>query len=549
MRLRSLPVRIAILVTASFAIVLLVASLFLVQWFEGRLLAEVTADDAEELDRQVEILQNIELLLADEPEGLDELDEGGLLALIPDDGTYITIHNADGTLIGDSIESFQVLTTSNSESIENFPVYEGMTEEEVLTGLLHLSEFYELLLSELSPETLAEFELVMQIMEAEVIGAADLPLLLEESERRRLDQYQSILSDLIFGAGTRSAAPEGRLVASDRVVEVFGESLTIRAESRVAGIDQALGAIKTVLWFANPMLLALVAGMAYVAARRALQPVAQITTQVDQIRSADSSERVPVPANGDEIAYLAVTMNKMLDRLERSSLSQRQFVSDLSHELRTPAAVIRAEVEAALADPANDWDTTGRSVLVEQSRLSALVDDLILLARLDEDRVSGEGAGGPRLELDLDDLVRQEAARGWDHPVSTRNVQPVRIEGDPRQLGRLVQNLLANADRHATSTIEVSLCRRDGVVVLRVDDDGQGVPEEERDRVFDRFTRLDEGRVRDVGGSGLGLAIVKEVAQAHGGLALVRTNDFGGARFEIQIMDEARKRLSPQYAW
>ncbi len=475
MTLNSLPARIALLVSASFAIVLLLASLFLVQWFEGRLLAEVKADDAEELDRQAEILLNIEFLLADETEGLEELDEGGLLAIIPDDGTHITIHRADGTLIGDSVESFKALTESNSISAESLPVYEGMSDEEVLAGLLNLPEFYLLLLDELSPETLAEFELVLRIVEAEATDTAELPQLLEESEQGRLDQYQSILADLIFGSGTRSAAPEGRLVVTERAVEVFGERLTLRAESRVAGIDQAAGAIKTVLWFANPILLALVAGMAYLAARRALQPVAEITTQVDQIRSAESSERVPVPSNGGEIAHLALTMNKMLDRLESSSLRQRQFVSDLSHELRTPAAVIRAEVEAALADPGNNWDATGRSVLVEQSRLSALVDDLILLARLDEDRSDQGASNAAHQEVDLDDLVRMEASRGWEHSVDTSRVEPIRIHGDARQLGRLVQNLLANADRHASSVIQVSLQHLDGNVVLRVDDDGQGV--------------------------------------------------------------------------
>ncbi len=549
MKPSSLPARIALMVTASFAIVLLVASLFLVQWFKGRLLAEVRADDAEELDRQAEIFENLELLLADEPEGLAEVVDGGLLALIPDDGTYITIRMADGTLIGDSAESFQALTEPDSATIPNLPQYEGMTEEEVLDGVLRLPDFYQSLLTELSPETIAEYETVLRIVEAEAIDAADLPTVLEESEQRRLAKYQSILADLIFGPGTRSAAPEGRLVVTDRTVDVFGEELTLRAQSRVASVDQALGAIKTVLWFTNPILLALVAGMAYLAARSALQPVAEITTQVDQIQSAESSERVPVPANSDEIANLALTMNKMLDRLESSSLRQRQFVSDLSHELRTPTAVIRAEVEAAMADPGNDWEATGRSVLTEQFRLSALVDDLILLARLDEDRSHRPGSPSGHHEIDLDDLVRLEASRGWAHPVDTSRVKPVRIDGDSRQLGRLVQNLLANADRHTSSIVQVSLQHLDGRVVLRVDDDGQGIPVTEQDRVFDRFTRLDEGRARDAGGSGLGLAIVKEVAQAHGGMALARTSGLGGAQFEVQIEGEAGNLAAPEYAW
>ncbi len=545
----SLPARIALMVTASFAIVLVVASLFLVQWFKGRLLAEVRADDAEELDRQAEIFENLELLLADEPEGLAELVDGGLLAVIPDDGTYITIRMADGTLIGDSAESFQALTESDSATIPNLPQYEGMTEEEVLAGVLKLPDFYQSLLTELSPETIAEYETVLRIVEAEAIDATDLPQVLEESEQRRLAKYQAILADLIFGSGTRSAVPEGRLVVTDRTVRVFGEELTLQAQSRVASVDQALGAIKTVLWFTNPILLALVAGMAYLAARSALQPVAEITTQVDQIQSAESSERVPVPANSDEIANLALTMNQMLDRLESSSLRQRQFVSDLSHELRTPTAVIRAEVEAAMADPGNDWEATGRSVLTEQFRLSALVDDLILLARLDEDRSHRPGSPNGHHEVDLDDLVRLEASRGWANPVDTSRVEPARIDGDSRQLGRLIQNLLANADRHTSSIIQVSLQHLDGRVVLRVDDDGQGIPLEEQDRVFDRFTRLDEGRARDAGGSGLGLAIVKEVAQAHGGLALARTSGLGGAQFEVQIEAEANSLAAPEYAW
>ena len=191
--------------------------------------------------------------------------------------------------------------------------------------------------------------------------------------------------------------------------------------------------------------------------------------------------------------------------------------------------MIRAEVEAALDDQNNDWEATGNSVLAEQTRLSNLVDDLLLLARMDE--------GGPpnRQEVDLDDLARAEAGRGWPLPVSTAEVHPVRMYGEVHQLSRAIQNLLANANRHATTEVSLSVHQLGEEAIVRVDDDGAGVPAAERDQIFDRFARLDEGRVRDRGGAGLGLTIVREVASTHGGQALVTNSPLGGARLELRL--------------
>ncbi|MFT7601390.1 MAG: signal transduction histidine kinase [Acidimicrobiales bacterium] len=202
--------------------------------------------------------------------------------------------------------------------------------------------------------------------------------------------------------------------------------------------------------------------------------------------------------------------------------------------------MIRAEVEAALDDQNNDWEATGNSVLAEQTRLSNLVDDLLLLARMDE--------GGPpnRQEVDLDDLARAEAGRGWPLPVSTAEVHPVRMYGEVHQLSRAIQNLLANANRHATTEVSLSVHQLGKEAIVRVDDDGAGVRAAERDQIFDRFARLDEGRVRDRGGAGLGLAIVREVASTHGGQALVTNSPLGGARLELRLAlspsDHERRR-------
>ncbi|MDQ3645459.1 MAG: HAMP domain-containing histidine kinase, partial [Actinomycetota bacterium] len=230
---------------------------------------------------------------------------------------------------------------------------------------------------------------------------------------------------------------------------------------------------------------------------------------------------------------LAHTMNTMLKRLEDSQARERRFVSDASHELRSPVATIRQHAEVALAHPeSSSIESFAQHVLSEDLRLQRLVEDLLLLARTDELK------SGPRAAVDLDDVVFEELER-LKHitkkEVDGTGVSAGRVEGDRGRLSRLVANLLENAARHASGGVAVSLGEVGDEVVLTVDDDGPGIAPGDRHRVFERFVRLEEARDRDSGGTGLGLAIVAEVTRSHGGSARVLESPRGGARFEVRL--------------
>jgi signal transduction histidine kinase len=283
-----------------------------------------------------------------------------------------------------------------------------------------------------------------------------------------------------------------------------------------------------------PVLLLIVGAVTWWVVGRALAPVEAMRSEVERISTADLHRRVPVPAGRDEIARLAETMNRMMERLERGLARQRRFVSDASHELRSPVASIRQHVEVALAHPSDTAaDELARVVLEEDLRLQRLVEDLLILARMDEGAPDGRGQ-----VLDLDDLVFEQVDRLRTRDglaVDTSRVSAGRVVGDRKRLERLVGNLFDNAARHARGTVAVGLAEVGDQVVLTVDDDGGGIPEGDRERVFGRFERLQDARDRDSGGAGLGLAIVGEVAVAHGGTAKAGESPLGGARFEVRL--------------
>jgi len=227
-------------------------------------------------------------------------------------------------------------------------------------------------------------------------------------------------------------------------------------------------------------------------------------------------------------------MNRMLDRLERAQLRQRRLVSDASHELRSPVAALRQHAEVALAHPERTTtDELARTVLDESLRVQDLVEDLLLLARFDEDSVRLR-----RRPVDLDDLVFDEARRlraTTALRVDTTAVSAGRVVGDVAVLRRVLRNLTDNAARFARGRVGFALSEQDGVTLLAVDDDGPGIPAADRERVLERFVRLDGSRARSGGGSGLGLAIVTELVTAHGGTVTVRASPDGGARVEIRL--------------
>jgi signal transduction histidine kinase len=254
-----------------------------------------------------------------------------------------------------------------------------------------------------------------------------------------------------------------------------------------------------------------------------------MTARVAAIESSSLHARVPEPPSGDEIAELAHTMNQMLGRLERSTETSRRLVADASHELRTPVAVMRTELEVARRAGENDWAATSDVLLHELDRLQALVDDLLLLARGDERALAGD-------DVAVGDVVADSVARRRRVPVEVNFGDRVVISGDAAALGRAVDHLIANAARAAKQRVVVTVdATADGAVAVRVDDDGPGIPAEQRGEVVRRFVRLDEGRSRDEGGAGLGLAVAHDVAAGHGGQLEITDSPLGGARVSIVI--------------
>ncbi|MFI7532686.1 sensor histidine kinase [Streptosporangium sp. NPDC049376] len=285
-------------------------------------------------------------------------------------------------------------------------------------------------------------------------------------------------------------------------------------------VETSLSTAGHVLVVGTPLLLVLLAGASWVIIGRTLRPIAALRRGADEITDTARSRRLPVPEARDEVHSLATTLNDMLTRLEQADARQRSLVSDAAHELRSPLASIRLQLEVALGHPeGQDWRETAEGVLEDTMRLSRLAEDLLALARLDE-------RGGParREPVELEQLIQQTVER-YGEAVTVRLPAPAGdspagaavVTGDALDLGRVLVNLVDNALRYTSAPVVVELRVEGADAVLTVTDDGPGVPEPDRERVFDRFTRLDSARSRDEGGSGLGLAIVRETVNAHGG--------------------------------
>nr|QIZ01802.1 HAMP domain-containing protein [Streptomyces sp. S1D4-11] len=322
-----------------------------------------------------------------------------------------------------------------------------------------------------------------------------------------------------FGEGHRQ-----RIVAV--TAQTPGGAVTVYAGTSLRDADAADEITKVALGIGTPLLLATVALVTWWVTGRALRPVEAIRSEVAEITGRALHRRVPVPAAQDEVARLARTMNATLDRLEDAVVRQRRFIADASHELRSPITVLRTQLEVALAhpDPAL-WPDLVSDALEDTVRLQDLASDLLLLARLD--------AAEPvsRVPLDMAELCRTTvAARHGDRlPIDTRLQPGLTVEGNRGWLARLLTNLLDNAQRHADRRIELTLhTDQDArLAVLEVTDDGPGIPDADRERIFERFTRLDDARSRDLGGAGLGLAIARDIAHQHQGTLRVEPHPYG----------------------
>ncbi|ARX80864.1 MULTISPECIES: sensor histidine kinase [Streptomyces] len=324
---------------------------------------------------------------------------------------------------------------------------------------------------------------------------------------------------------------EGKVVVQE-VIETSEGPVTVTGTASTAPARAAMTTLKQVLLPGVPALLALVALFTWLSVGRVLRPVSAIRAKLADITAHDLHERVPQPGTRDEIAALARTVNATLDRLRGAVDAHRQFVADAAHELRSPMAVLRTRLELA----APEDKQLAADALDDVERLQSLTADLLLLARLD--------AREPQRTtiVDLAQLVAEEATRRRPRPhvrVRLDLTPDLIVDGSPDRLRRLVANLVDNAVRHATTTVDVTLTTHAGQAALDVTDDGPGIPPHHHTTVFDRFTRLDHARTRDTGGSGLGLPIARDIAQAHDGtLRVVATATGARLRAVLPLLSD-----------
>jgi signal transduction histidine kinase len=339
-------------------------------------------------------------------------------------------------------------------------------------------------------------------------------------------------SNLLRGMSDDAVADDDMRVSGQKVNTAHGEYTVI-----VGGGSEAVEATArtVVLLFAcgAPVIVWVAAAASYRLVRRSLHSVDAIRSRVAEISASDLAERVPVPGSHDEISALAVTMNEMLARIEAGHRAQQRFVGDASHELRSPLSTIISGLEAAEDHP--ELLNTGlasKILLPEAHRMRTLINDLLLLARADEQRLVMRTE-----EVSVNEVAEAEVARAQQdascaiHTVST----PVRIVGDSTAISRVIRNLLDNAVRHATSRVDVCVGSRDRKAIIAIGDDGPGIAPEDRTRVFERFVRLDSDRSRSSGGAGLGLAIVAEVVAAHGGTVTIADQPGRGTTMLVSL--------------
>ena len=309
---------------------------------------------------------------------------------------------------------------------------------------------------------------------------------------------------------------------------------TVLVATDLKNVDDSLRLLSRVALIGAPLAIVLMAMATYGVVALTLRSVAELRHGATAITAAGlSNQRLPVPGAHDEIHRLAVTLNAMLDRIESATARQRTFVGDAAHELRSPLASLRVQLEVAgRVGPVDDLGSLIDDVLLDVDRLERLVNDLLALARLDE--AGGQLARHEPVPVDtlVDDVVHTYTDARV--PVRVIDTQPARVAGDPDALRRVAINLIDNAVRFAATEVEVSV-RRDTQVTLCVADDGPGLPDAERERVFDRFYRVHASRSRESGGTGLGLAIVRDVVRAHGGTVRLTARDDGRSGLVAEV--------------
>jgi signal transduction histidine kinase len=334
-----------------------------------------------------------------------------------------------------------------------------------------------------------------------------------------------------FGTSLRAGIPDEFSPNNDmrmggRTARTATGTYTVIVGAGSESAEHTVATVALLLGIAAAIMTGVAAMVNFRLAKYSLRSVEAIRSRVSEISASDLSQRVPVPPQDDEISALATTMNEMLARVESGHDAQRRFVGDASHELRSPLASILSALDVAQEFPhVLDEELTSGTLIPEVQRMQALVEDLLLLAHADE---RGLALGGDDIHLDV--LAESEAnrlRRATDLDIRLHS-EAATATGDLAAVARVLRNLLDNAVWHATSTVEIAVKGRKAAAILSVADDGPGIPDQDKTRVFDRFVRLDSDRSRDGGGSGLGLAIVAEIVASHTGTVSIDDRPGGG---------------------
>ena len=348
--------------------------------------------------------------------------------------------------------------------------------------------------------------------------------------------YPDELRDLADGAGRVIPGDRIGLTGQARVVAVDaghpGDPVHVLVARSTADVTQGVHVLRVTLLIAFPLLVLLLGAVAWRVVGAALRPVEALRSGAEDITGGARPGRLPVPDSRDEIHRLAVTLNGMLHRLDAARARQRAFVADAAHELRSPLTNMRTELEVAQRLPdTTDWLSLSADLLTDVERLSRLVDDLLLLARADD--ATTRAVAAPAEPVELGQLLAEVAAR-YPAVRYARPAMPLRTVGERDALGRVVANLLDNAVRYADKEVVLTVAGDGAYQRISVCDDGPGIPAADRERVFQRFTRLDDARARDAGGSGLGLAIVRELLRRHHGTVTLSDAE-PGLRVDVRL--------------
>ena len=364
-------------------------------------------------------------------------------------------------------------------------------------------------------DDLAAAELVLDPEGGEVLAVLDPGTGFELDDPELVEQVESLAFDTIELSESNSQL----LVGATPLREV----------------EESIEALRDALLLIVPVLVLCFGSLTWWLVGRALRPVQAITEQVQAISTTSLDQRVSVPGTGDEVAEMAIVMNRMLERLERGGERQRQFSADASHELRSPLATVRAAAELLGRNPTPRRSASlADDIVAEADRMDVLIGDLLQLATIDD--------GGPGADLEQVDLaalvpneLEAEMAAASVEVTGVAADSGATIRGARRQLRRLIRNLVDNAKRHAQTRVVIDVSLTGADVVLTVDDDGSGIPEGAEAVIFERFRRLDDARSRDGGGAGLGLSLVASIAAHHGGSVEVGRSPLGGARFTVRL--------------